>query len=641
MKKFLIYISLLPFFFYVNNSYGVTDIDPSTLPTITISDLKYKGWFRIKSGTYWESRNGFSQWRIAYNPENNSIFLSSHVYDNAIWEYPLPQIITWSTLQELKITPPPIQKFSKILNRTDSWNTQRIDKLWWLSLINGELLVQWYEYYDAMADNTNTTLVIRDAKNLSWSNVDWFFDFEWRAHTALWTSPIPLEWQSLLWWDYIAWASSAVPINSRSSMWPSAFSFNSSDIIWTTKTWWFISTNKLLDFSLSHIIAKTESWWLPYSSWNWNIQYNYSWSKPPFYEWKMSDTYDINLVWDNDLWTEVSSALYWVIIPWTRTYAVFWFSWMHNSWGWYKITQKNGNNCGWPCAYDPWDYNKYYWFFDVNDLVSVKDWNKLPYEVKPYEYWKLSLPLSVWWWIWWGSIDKSTWNIYLSIPGSDKLQSIYEASQVIIILNTDIWLSLPEPEPTPEPTSEPTPEPEPTSEPTPEPEPTIVQTSNTSGWWWWGWSYRPIVQCKDIELKCRLVPGSNTMYKVYKIDWSFCQSDLLWETCRPDTFSDALDEIVEIENREVIREANVELIEKYKPKTRQLQILWTKLDKLIENKISLSWDVLILRNDLLKNLELYLETYMSDQKPSVKSLKLKILKKHIKQNVLELVDILK
>ncbi len=190
------------------------------------------------------------------------------------------------------------------------------------------------------------------------------------------------------------------------------------------------------------------------------------------------------------------------------------------------------------------------------------------------------------------------------------------------------------------------------SEPTltiiPSPEPISSEPTPPSTWWWWGWgwwSFTPIVQCTDEELKCKLVPGSTTLYKVYKTDWSFCQSELLWETCRPDTFNTALTEIEDIEEREVVRQAwnKVSNIEIYKPKLKALKNLAKKLDRLItkKRKKQLSWELLEVRNNLLQKLEVYIEVYTSKQKPSIKKLKLKILKRNIRSTVVDLVELIK
>jgi len=56
----------------------------------------------------------------------------------------------------------------------------------------------------------------------------------------------------------------------------------------------------------------------------------------------------------------------------TRTYAVFGYSSGHNSGIDYKATQDDGAACHGPCSYEAADIDNYYWLFDMNDLMAVK-----------------------------------------------------------------------------------------------------------------------------------------------------------------------------------------------------------------------------------------------------------------------------
>jgi len=398
------------------------------LPLILIDNLEYIGGFRIKSGTYGESRTGYSVGKIAYNSDSHSIFLAGHAHHNAIAEFKIPKVVLSEKLKDLNLTPEPVQSFAKVLHRTDTGNTQKLDKIGGMEYIKGELLVHAYEYYDGNNNNNDTTLVVRDAGNLENSNIDGFFKFSGKAHEVLWVSPIPNKLQTLFGGDYLSGASSAIPINGRSSMGPSAFVLNSKDIINNQDTNLLIDTKKVLDFSLSHIMSQTKSGWLSFADWRGAIQYNYSGKRPAGKAFVK--VYDKNLVGNNNLWTEESSAYYGLIIPGTRTYAVFGTSAMHLSGGGYKITQKNGKTCGGPCQFDPDDKYNYYWFFDVADLLEVKKGKKLSYEVKPYAYGLFEIPFKSF--IQGGTFNSADEIIYFSLPSADRNQSRFEASPVII-----------------------------------------------------------------------------------------------------------------------------------------------------------------------------------------------------------------
>jgi len=58
----------------------------------------------------------------------------------------------------------------------------------------------------------------------------------------------------------------------------------------------------------------------------------------------------------------------------------------------YKPTQSDGNVCGGPCPYDADDYYNYYWLWDVNDLLAVKNGTLNPHDVRPYDYGVFNAP---------------------------------------------------------------------------------------------------------------------------------------------------------------------------------------------------------------------------------------------------------
>jgi hypothetical protein len=421
-------INALLFAKSVMESSNLSEVELSQLPLLTINNLEYIGGFRIKKGSSGDSRIGFTDGKIAYNNKHHSLFITGFNHDNAIAEFSIPPLVNSDQLEQLPISQSR-QEFSTIFLRSITDNPQKLNRIGGMEYIRGQLLVHAYEYYDANNNNTHTSLVIRQADNLKKSPIDGFFKLLGKAHQILWISPIPKSLQVLLGGDYISGASSSMPINGRASMGPSAFVLNSVDIIDHPFSDALISTIKLLDFSLTHIMSKTASGWLPFSQWKGRIQYNYSGKRPAGKEFPK--VYNKSLVTDNDLWTEESSAHYGLLIPNTRTYAVFGYSGMHHSGGGYKITQNNGYLCAGPCPYDPKDKDNYYWFFDIKDLLAVKQGKKFAYEVKPYQYGVFNTAFNQ------SLIQGGTFNsedgiIYFSLPKADKLQSRYEPPPIIL-----------------------------------------------------------------------------------------------------------------------------------------------------------------------------------------------------------------
>ena len=345
------------------------------LPLIYIEDFDYQGGFRIKSGKFGASNTGYSKGRIAYNNDSHSLFFSSHSGHKAIGEFLIPKLIKSYNYQDLLITQAPVQNFSKVLNKTNTGNTQSLNRLGALMYKDNELLVHAYESYDGHADNTHTSLLIRDASNLKDSDIYGFFEFDGRAHLVNWISPIDDYWKDVLGADLVSGGANAMSINSRLSMGPSLLLHNSSEIFGTNKILGSLNTTPLLNFSTGRIFAPTEEGWASSKLWPSEFQYNQN--------------------GDNDLYTQQDSGgWYGQILPGTRTYAVFGQMGMGYSGGGYKITQTNGKRCGGPCSKMPGDNYVYYWFFDMNDLLEVKAGNKKPYEVKPYSYGVFPIPFN-------------------------------------------------------------------------------------------------------------------------------------------------------------------------------------------------------------------------------------------------------
>jgi len=326
------------------------NMDPTLLPRAYIENFKYIGAFRLPSQEYGVSSTNFSAGKIAINKKRNSIFIIGHVHKMAIAEFTIPKLTNSYNLRVLQVAKKPIQSFSTVLNRAESSNPQKISGITGLIVINDSLFINAVEYYDAQADNTHTSLIVSNPAVLNSSDIKGFFSLEGAAHAAGWISKIPLLWQQQLGGTHLTGFASNVPINSRLSIGPTAFAFTPKNIYNDRSI--KIPTIPLMDFSLDHPLNK--------------------------------DLYNIN--GGNYLWNELSQAAYGFIIPNTSTYAVFGSTGgLHSKIG-YKINQKNGTLCSGPCAYDNTDYYNYYWLFDVNDFLAVKNKEMKPYEVKPYKY---------------------------------------------------------------------------------------------------------------------------------------------------------------------------------------------------------------------------------------------------------------
>lgn len=402
-KKFLLFFLL----FFI--SFSFVSASPFDLPLINIEDFDYQGGFRIKSGNYNGFRTGFTPGLIAYNPDSDALFYTSHIYHNAIGETPIPDLVKSNNYKDMLISPLPIQNFTQILQKSDTGNTQGIDRLGALYYLNNELLVHSFKYYDAAAGNSHTSLLFRNANNLKDSEVDGFFSFQGAAKLVSYIGEVPEEFRPYFNADFFSGSASNFPINGRSSIGPSFYLFNSSSIFQTNLTNGTIKTQNIMSFGLKNVFANTPQGWS--SSWD-----------------------GVNTNGNNDLWTQSSSAKFGIILPNSRTFAVFGQSGMHFSGGGYKIRQTNGRLCGGYCPRDNTDSYSYYWFFDLKDLYDMKLGLKKPYEIKPYDYGVLPFiyPRNE---LGSGTFDTSRNLIYISKNSVDSIQSRYEPTPIILAYN--------------------------------------------------------------------------------------------------------------------------------------------------------------------------------------------------------------
>ncbi|RBP53542.1 hypothetical protein [Arenicella xantha] len=332
--------------------------DPLDLPLISISHIEnnFVGAFKVdyqNAMTSYDERlsTGYANGRIAYNKSTQTVFIDSHVYTDATGEFKIPNTLGQSGNPDNLPNATAVQDFTPLLPRASTANSQGMDSFGGMAVIGSELYLQVYDYYDAPATDTNTTLVVRNHNDLANSEVNGFFDLAGAGKTLSYISPIPRQWQSLLQGKYLAGNGGGVPINARVSIGPSLFAFNPADF--GGKTSGNIQSKEWLSYSLSKPLSTSPGNW---------------------------DGYNESL--NNKLWTHNSGAWFGFIAAGTRTFVVLGGSAMHNSGGGYKITQTNGRLCGGPCPRDPHDASPYYWLYDVKDILSSSPSKTL----LPYEY---------------------------------------------------------------------------------------------------------------------------------------------------------------------------------------------------------------------------------------------------------------
>ncbi|MBU3005718.1 hypothetical protein [Paraglaciecola arctica] len=339
---------------------------------------------------------------FAISPKGNTLFTVGHEHHQAIAEFSIPDLKITENTKSLNLATN-IQKFTSILlNKTRINNSQKLNRITGLEVIEGELFVNAVEHYDAPGDNYLTTFIVRDAYNLSKAQVDGFFSLGGKAHSSGWISKLPDKWQDVFKASYLHGYAANYSINSRFSMGPTAFSSYIDNFAGIDVKDGLIPTRPLMDFSIKRPIVE--------------------------------DLY--NKSKKNKMWTEVSNAYYGFILPNSNEYLVLGNSGGHDSGIGYKATQTNGNVCGGPCVFDPKDYYNFYWIFNVNDFVSVQNGKKKTYELLPISYGKLQLPFApknntkniVG-----ADFDEKSQRLYIMLENVDSSQSRFEIAPVMLV----------------------------------------------------------------------------------------------------------------------------------------------------------------------------------------------------------------
>lgn len=327
---------------------------PEQLPLATKDTIlaAYQGSFKIDYSDSVSSTD-YARGRVAYNPEKNSVYIDSHVYQLAVAEFAIPATLSTSSDKGLLPKAQNLQPFTRVLAKVT--NSERLDRIGGMSVIGGKLFVQGFVVYDGAGTVSDTTLVLDDPSDLKNTTASGFYKMDGAARTVNYLSPVPSEWVSVLGGTWIAGNGAGMSISSRLSEGPSLYAFNPSDIAdknITTKEW----LNYPVNFALS------------VSNWQ-------DYSVSGYGAW---DVYNTTL--RNDMWTDESAAWFGFIVPGTRTFAVFGRSGMLKGGG-YKITNSAGYTCSGACPSDPTDTHSYYWLYDLNDIVSAKNsFDPLPYE---------------------------------------------------------------------------------------------------------------------------------------------------------------------------------------------------------------------------------------------------------------------
>ena len=331
-------------------------VDPATLPSrlVSISDFYYAGAFALPAETFGASSANWAEGVIEV--DGNSLFFVGHDHDDAIAEFKIPPLVNSRSIADLRTAGAPAQSFTKVIDRVSGGNREALDQIVGLEIVNGRLVGNAIEYYDAPANNQTTTFVVQNAASIGNSPVAGFYALKGKARAAGWLSSVPAEWQQALGCTHVSGHSSGGPIISRHSVGPSAFCVNLEPVAQGVSKR-KVSSVEMLGFSLDRPLER--------------------------------DLF--NKVGDNELWTHMSQARFGFIIPGTSTYATFGSSGGHRSGVGYKLS-RGGEECPGYCPNDPSDHFNYYWLWDMRDLLRARSGRYPSSAILPYESGEFNVP---------------------------------------------------------------------------------------------------------------------------------------------------------------------------------------------------------------------------------------------------------
>ena len=334
--------------------------DPSFLPRLSSSDLRYVGGFRLPA----ESMNGdnfsFGGKPIAFNPAGPSLFVGSH--HSRLAEVSIPALTNTGDVNAMAFASY-LQGFvDPTEGKLGAVGSTGVG-LSALVIQNSRLYGTASVYYDANNDQRvshySRSLQLNQSSFSGWSQV---WDTARAGYVSGFMSNIPSVWQSRLGGSALT-GQCCIPIVSRTSLGPSGFAF---DVAQTGQS--SISAAPLVYYTGLH---------------------------PTLGAWEGTNE-----------WYGIATGMGGVaVIAGTRTALYF----GRNGMGPACYGTGTGNQSlhgsevgdGSKYCYDPTDaskgthaypYRYQVWAYDLNDLAAVKAGTKQPWDVVPYDVWPINFP---------------------------------------------------------------------------------------------------------------------------------------------------------------------------------------------------------------------------------------------------------
>lgn len=310
-------------------------------------DLGYLGAFNVPQGEVGESTFEYGGTALAFNPANQSLFMVGHDWDQSIAEVAIPELRT-GALENLA-TGGVVQPFESVLDRVPNQTLNDGVKLGGLMVDGGRLVGSAYEFYDAEQDAVDSHFTL-SSLDLASSEVGGLYQVGdlGGGFVGGYMAKVPQEWQDEIGSPYLT-GQAALSIIGRTSAGPAAFGFDPAQLGSTPTT-----ATPLVNYPLDHPLAPETT------------------QNPLF-----NTTSEIKGV----VWPEGTDTVL--------------FIGSHGTGEWWYGEADEGN------LHDPYrsdkgphapEYVYQVWAYDVHDLVAVKNGEKQPWEIQPYDVWDFDLP---------------------------------------------------------------------------------------------------------------------------------------------------------------------------------------------------------------------------------------------------------
>lgn len=365
--------------------------------TVTLGQnyqLKVSGALRFAEGTHGSSRLAYTVGPIAVTRDETLIYTAGHAHHFSIGAFALDKSPSFGDIDDLPIISSALP-FIKIAPPHSKASATRIVGV---DTLDAQLLITTDEYYDADANNSEHLVVFPDRHDLSISEQVGFFTLQGASHAAGWMSSIPSPLSADLNAIYLSGSANNIPINSRHSIGPTFFTwfpFYLDKVDPAVRT---ISTEPLIDYSLTN----------------------------PLHQDRQNNSLK------NNLWTELSTAVYGFVSPNQKHYIIVGSSGGHESGIGYKITQDDGSKCAGSCAYEHDDYYNYFWIYDMKDIVKSHKGELRAHELRPTSYGRLDL-FDHRYLIIGADFNRETNKLYLLIDELDDTQNKFEKQPALLV----------------------------------------------------------------------------------------------------------------------------------------------------------------------------------------------------------------